>query len=315
LRQLLDRFATYLGASPYKARGYMNVISHVELTSGLFYPLGGTHAIVRAYRRLAEELGVEIYTNAEVKRILVDHDTAVGVLLADGTRERADVIVANVDATTVYQDLLPEMKDSSRLRRWKDKPYSCSGFVLLLGVAKQHPQLAHHNIFFSANYPKEFNAIFDRGMPYPEPTVYVAITAKTDPDHSPEAGENWFVMTNVPPAGPEWDWDKEAPGYRDLVLERLAQLGLDVRQCIQAERMLTPLDIQRLTGAWRGALYGHSFNNPLASFQRPHNRCPDLHRLYFAGGTTHPGGGIPLVTLSGRTASRLIVRDLGGGQT
>jgi phytoene desaturase len=312
LRQLLDRFATYLGASPYKARGYMNVIAHVELTSGLYYPLGGTHAIVRAYRRLGEELGVEICTGADVRRILIDHDTAVGVQLADGTKERADVVVANVDATTVYQDLLPEMQDSRRLRRWKAKPFSCSGFVLFLGVDKRHPQLAHHNIFFSSDYRHEFSAIFDRGVPSQEPTVYVAITAKTDPAHAPDGCENWFVMTNVPPTGSKWDWEKEALGYRDLILERLAQFGIDVRQCIQTEQMLTPLDIQHLTGAWRGALYGHSFNNPLASFQRPHNRCPDIDRLYFAGGTTHPGGGVPLVTLSGGTAARLIARDLGG---
>lgn len=309
LRQLLDRFATYLGASPFQARAFFNVIAHVELTAGLWYPVGGTYAIARAYRRLAEELGVKIETEACVTRITVDGHAVTGVELADGTRRRASIVVADVDATTVYHDLLPGMRASKRLRRWMNRPFSCSGFVLLLGVDAQFPQLAHHNIFFSPDYPAEFDAIFHQGVPSQEPTIYVAITSKTDPDHAPQGGENWFVMTNVPPTGPHWDWGVEAQGYRDRVLDRLASFGFDVRSRIRAEHVLTPPYLEQLTGAWRGALYGHSFNNPLASFQRPHNRCPDVRGLYFAGGTTHPGGGVPMVTLSGKTAARMVLQD------
>jgi phytoene desaturase len=319
LRQLFARYATYLGASPYRARAFLSVIAHVELTAGLWYPRGGTYAIARAYRRLAEELGVEIHTNAQVTRILVENGRATGVELSSGAVERADAIIAGVDATTVYHDLLSDAASglpghAQRLRRWTERPFSCSGFVLYLGVDRRHPQLTHHNIFFTSNYPAEFSAIFDRGVPYHEPTVYVAITSKTDADHAPEDGENWYVMTNVPPtsAGAAWDWERNAQEYRDRVLDRLATFGLDVRDHIRAEHMLTPLDIQRKTGAWRGALYGHSFNKLLASFQRPHNRSSDVRSLYFAGGTTHPGGGVPMVTLSGKTAARLVQQDHGG---
>ena len=321
LRQLFARYATYLGASPYKARAFLNVIAHVELTAGLWYPLGGTYAIARTYHRLAQELGVEIHTNARVTRILVEHDQVAGVELAGGTVERVRAVVADVDATTVYHDLLSSdtgagARGAARLRRWIDRPFSCSGFVLYLGVDRQHPQLTHHNIFFTPDYPAEFSALFDRGEPYREPTIYVAITSKTDADHAPKGGENWYVMTNVPPLGSGspgsvWDWKREAGNYRDMVLERLATFGLDVRDHIQTEHTLTPLEIQRRTGAWRGALYGHSFNNALASFQRPHNRSPDVRGLYLTGGTTHPGGGVPMVTLSGKTAARLLEQDYG----
>jgi phytoene dehydrogenase-like protein len=140
----------------------------------------------------------------------------------------------------------------------------------------------------------------------------VAITSKTDPGHAPEGAENWYVMTNVPPTSEKWNWDREAQGYRDLVLNRLAHLGFDVRGDIECEQVLTPNEIERRTGSWRGALYGHSFNNTLAAFQRPHNRCPDLRGLYFVGGTTHPGGGVPMVTLSGKTVARMIVQESGG---
>jgi phytoene desaturase len=309
LRQLFRRFATYLGASPYAARAYLNVIAHVELTAGLWYPLGGTFQIPLAYRRLAEELGVEIHTEAPVARIVTRKGRAVGVELGDGTLLDADAIVADVDPTTVYQDLLPEFRASKRRERWMSKPFSCSGFVLLLGIDGQHPQLAHHNIFFSSDYRAEFSAIFQRGLPPVEPTIYIAITSKTDPSHAPPGCENWYVMVNTPPVGDTWDWADKTAGYRDRILDHLALLGLDVRDHIRAEYRLTPPDIERLTGAWRGSLYGHSFNNPLASFQRPRTRSAEVEGLYFAGGATHPAGGVPMVTLSGGTAARLVLRD------
>lgn len=312
LRQLFRRFATYLGASPYTARAYLNVIAHVELTAGLWYPLGGTHQIPLAYRRLAEELGVEIQTEAPVTRIITRGERAVGVELGGGTSIEADAIIANVDPTTVYHDLLPEHSAGKRLRRWKSRSFSCSGFVLLLGIDRQHPQLAHHNIFFPSDYRAEFGAIFQRGQPPMEPTIYIAITSKTDAGHAPPGCENWYVMVNTPPVDDTWDWAEKAAGYRDRILDRLALLGLDVRDHIQGEHVLTPPDIERLTGAWRGALYGHSFNSPLASFQRPKTRSVDIEGLYFAGGATHPAGGVPMVTLSGRTAARLVLRDKGG---
>jgi phytoene desaturase len=310
LRLLLDRYATYLGANPYRARAFLNVIAHVELTAGLWYPRGGTIAIGRAYRRLAQELGVEIHTAARVTRIEVAGGQASGVELADGRRLPASAVIAGVDATTVYRDLLPEAVSSRRLRRWTRRPYSCSGFVLYLGIEGRHPRLAHHNLFFTDDYRAEFDAIFRRGEPYHRPTIYVAITSKSDPDHAPPGCENWYVMTNVPPTGPGWDWVRQGDGYRDLVLARLAELGLDVRSRIRAEQRWTPATIAQRTGAWRGALYGHSFNPWLASFQRPHTRSRDVRGLYFAGGTTHPGGGVPMVTLSGKTAARLLLQDL-----
>jgi phytoene desaturase len=312
LRWLFRRYATYLGASPYQARAFLNVISHVELTAGLSYTLGGTVAIARAYQRLAEELGVEIHTSARVTQIELDGNQVSGIALEGGARLHAKAVVAGVDATTVYQGLLPGHAGERRLRHWLRRPYSCSGFVLYLGVQAQHPQLAHHNLFFTEDYRAEFDSIFRRGVPYRDPTIYVAITSKSDPEHAPPGCENWYVMTNVPPTRPGWDWEAQAIGYRDRLLARLAELGLDVRNCIRAERMWTPVEIERRTGAWRGALYGHSFSPWLASFQRPHNRSRDVRGLYFAGGTTHPGGGVPMVTLSGKTAARLLLQDVRG---
>lgn len=311
LRQLLGRFATYVGASPYRAPATLNVIGHVELNGGVWYPAGGVASIAAAMARLAGELGVEIVTGARVTSIDTGSGGRIeGVTLADGTRQSAAFVVANLDVAHVYERLLPPaLSASRRVKNLLGMEPSCSGFILLLGIRGTHPHLAHHNIFFSSDYAREFDDIFSREVPPTEPTVYVSITSKTDPDHAPPGHENWFVLVNVPALGPAWDWTQHVREYRDRVLGRLRAFGLDVDGDIVAEHVLTPLDLERMTGARRGALYGASSNNRLAAFRRPHNRAPDVRGLYFAGGTTHPGGGVPMVTLSGRVAARLALDD------
>ena len=178
-----------------------------------------------------------------------------------------------------------------------------------MGIQGQHPELAHHNIFFSSDYAAEFDAIFRRRRPPTEPTVYVAITSKTDAGHAPAGCENWFVLVNVPALTPDIDWTAYAADYRQVVLDRLATFGYVVRPHIQVEHTFTPEDLARQTGAWRGALYGMALHHPLAPLQRPHNRCPDVAGLYFVGGTTHPGGGVPMVMQSAKVVADMIERD------
>ncbi|MGQ9491552.1 MAG: phytoene desaturase family protein [Anaerolineae bacterium] len=332
LRQLLGRFATYVGGSPFRAPATLNVIAHVELNEGIWYPRGGVYAIAAGLERLARELGVTIRTGCAVARIHVPGTSeapglsgplqATGVVLADGERIAADAVLSNVDVAHTLTNLLPrEAVDLGRLRRLTRAEPSCSGFILLLGVRGEFPQLAQHNIFFSSDYPREFDDIFRRGVPPDEPTVYVAITSKADPGHAPPGHENWFVLVNAPAIGQErvgsagerrqpWDWEQEKAPYRNRVLATLARFGLDVRQRIVVEEIFTPADLARQTGSWRGALYGASPNNMLAAFRRPPVRDPRVVGLYYAGGTTHPGGGVPMVVLSGRLAAKTILADL-----
>ena len=314
LRQLLGRFATYVGGSPYEAPATLNVIAHVELSGGVWYPRGGIYAIASALTRLAEDVGVAVHTGRPVERILVEGGRAAGVELAGGEVVPAAAVVANVDVTTVYDRLLPRTPATERrLAAVRSAEPSCSGYVLLLGVRADDnaPALAHHNIFFSADYPREFRRIFGEGLPPDDPTVYVAITAKTDPDHAPPGHENWFVLVNAPAVDERFDWAREAVSYRQTVLDALLRFGVDVRGRIVSERVLTPLDLARQSGAWRGALYGASANSRWTAFRRPHNRSADVRGLYFAGGTTHPGGGVPMVALSGKVAAGLVLDDLG----
>ena len=310
LRQLLGRFATYVGASPYQAPATLGVIAHVELTGGVWYPRGGIYAIAQALLRLATELGVEIHTHQPVQQIVVSGGRATGVILADGTQVAAQAVVANVDVTTVYDRLLPlNFTTRSIHKKITQIEPSCSGYVLLIGVEGTHPTLAHHNIFFAPDYRREFTDIFQRGIPPRDPTIYVAITSKSDPDHAPSGCENWFVLVNAPPLGSDFSWLHEEKNYRKQVLDRLASFGYPLHDRIRHLTVLTPEDLAQRTGAWRGALYGISSNQALNAFRRPHNRCPTIQGLYFVGGTTHPGGGVPMVILSGKVVAEMVVAD------
>lgn len=315
LRQMLNRFATYTGASPYQAPATLNVIAHVELTGGVWYPQGGIYAIAAALEKLAHELGVQVHTGCPVQSILVEGDAVKGIRLNDDQTVLADAVIANFDVALVYEKLLPEhIATPRRIQQLTRIEPSCSGFIMLLGVEGDYTNLAHHNIFFSPDYPAEFESIFQHGRPPDDPTIYVSITSKTDPNHAPEGCENWFVLVNAPPLGENYDWTEHAQAYRDLVLSKLADYGYDVRDKLRYERILTPIDLERLTGARRGALYGASSNSKWTAFRRPHNRAPDVSGLYFAGGTTHPGGGVPMVMLSAQSATNMIREDYSAWQ-
>ena len=311
LRQLLGRFATYVGASPYAAPATLNVIADVELNGGVWYPQGGIYAIAQAMAKLAEELGVEIHLNAGVERVVVGENGRATGIRVGGEFVPAQTVISNVDVTTTYKYLLPATPPIfKRLQKLETAEPSCSGLILLLGLEGQTPQLAHHNILFARDYPAEFAAIFGRGEMPADPTIYIAITSKTDPSHAPAGGENWFVLLNAPATGPNWDWAARLPDYKAQIYELLAQVwGIDIKPRLRHEQVLTPHDLFRLNGAHRGALYGPSSNSMWAAFRRPHNRCREVAGLYFVGGTTHPGGGVPMVTLSGKVVAEMVLAD------
>ena len=309
LRQLLGRFATYVGASPYLAPATLNVIAHVELNGGVWYPQGGIYALGRAIAQLAIDLGVDIRTGCGVEQILLDPQGRVrGVKTEQGELDAATVL-ANVDVTTVYHHLLPQGAQTAKRRSQLDRqPTSCSGYALLLGVEGETPELAHHNILFWDEYRPEFDAIFEAGTIADEPTIYIAITSKSDPSHAPAGCENWFLLVNAPPLGETLDWASSEEEIKERIYSLLAKRGLDIRHRVRYEASITPETLKNSTGAHRGALYGISSNSMWAAFRRPQNEAPDVPGLFFCGGTTHPGGGVPMVTLSGKNVAELILK-------
>ncbi|BFU46078.1 phytoene desaturase family protein [Krasilnikovia sp. MM14-A1004] len=304
LRMLLDRYATYAGADPRRAPAALAAIPYAELAFGGWYLPGGLHTLADALLARCRALGVTVVPSSPVTAIRTADGRVSGVDLADGGVAPADIVVANADALSVYRDLLPS---PGRLAGLADR--SLAGFVLLLGVRGQTPALAHHTVFFPSYYDAEFDAVFgDPGAgrparPASDPAVFV--TRANDPATHPDGDEAWFVLVNAPPHGTGWtavDWRRPglAAAYADHVLAVLARRGLDVRDRLRFRDVRTPADLASATGTPGGAIYGTA-----GSLLRPRNRGP-VDGLYLVGGSAHPGGGLPMVTLSAGIVADLI---------
>lgn len=311
LIQLFDRFATYNGSSPYKTPSAFNIIPYVEGTFGAWYVQGGLYRIAEAMAKLATEAGVRIVTHAEVtgfRRLPGGYalNTAAGYCAAS-------IIVCNQDAlsaATNYMGMGHQRRVERELRR---RELSTSGFIMMLGVRKRHEGLSHHNVFFSGDYRREFRQLFREKRPPQEPTIYVSVDCLTEPWRAPEGCENWFVLVNTPSLRDQFDWTAEAEAYSDLVLDRLARFGFtDLREHIVTRRILTPVDLKNRVNAYAGSIYGFASHGGRNAFQRHPLQVSDLPGIYFVGGSTHPGGGIPLVVLSGDIAARKIISDAAG---
>ncbi|MDZ7409686.1 MAG: phytoene desaturase family protein [candidate division KSB1 bacterium] len=303
LLQLFDRYATYNGSNPYRAPATLNIIPHVEYELGGYYIQGGMRRLVTALAQVMQHLGVELHISHRVEKILHDGKKVTG-LQVEGEKVAGDYVLCGQDVVVAYEQSL-EGFDRRRRQLRRLEP-SCSGLVFLWGVRRTHEQLLHHNIFFSHDYRREFEEIFDELLPPQDPTIYLAITSKSDPAHAPGGGENWFVLLNMPYLSGRCDWRKEWPQVRERVLTKLRRFGLEVASAIAVEEVITPQDFYDLYLSNRGSIYGISSNRRSTAFRRPPNRSRDLEGLYFAGGATHPGGGIPLVLLSGKLAAELI---------
>ena len=308
LRQVFDRYATYSGSSPYRAPATFNLIAYIEFVEGGWYVRGGMYELARALERLACALGVVVRTRSPVARVAVREGVARGVVLETGEYLDAAAVVINADPRYAYGTLIPGGQASAaRLARLE---LSCSGFVLLLGVERVYGTLTHHNIFFSADYQREFAAIFEKRVPAADPTIYVCATSVSDPLHAPPGHMNLFVLVNAPALGREVNWGREAAGYRDLILRKLERMGLaHLERHIVYERVITPADLQSRYNASGGAIYGLASNQPWTAFLRPPLRAREARGLFFVGGGTHPGGGIPLVLLSGRAVAERVLAE------
>ena len=329
LRQIFLRFATYNGSSPYLTPATFNIIPYVEAEFGAWYVRGGMAKIADALAALAQRNGVAFCFNTTATGWNGTEATA-----QDGFLSRADFLVCNADALSAAGSsrtpgggspgFLSGLFSLEQQRKLLRPNLSTSGFILFLGVRGCDPRLGHHNIFFSDHYPREFAEIHGGKISPGEPTIYISVSARTDPDHAPEGHDNYFILVNAPARDPKQPWTKaEAQGYRDLVLKRLERFGIEGLSSpstaagdgggyprIAAERIFTPSDFAARDLAHHGALYGWASHSIRASLFRPPLRAPGTRNVFFAGGTTHPGGGIPLVLLSGKMAADLIQREI-----
>ena len=305
--QLFNRFATYNGSSPYKAPGMLSLIPHLEHNEGVFYPNGGMISITNALYKLAIKKGVKFHFNSPVISIIQHDDTAKGIVVGN-ENHCADIVVSNMDAYFTYKNLLNNHRKAKRILK---QERSSSALIFYWGINQQFTQLELHNIFFTANYQAEFDSLFKTKSLYTDPTIYVNITSKCEPNVQAPAGkENWFVMVNAP-ANVGQDWEAFAAQYRQVIIAKLNRLlQTNIEPLIQVEQILDPVLIESKTASYMGSLYGTSSNSKLAAFLRHPNFTNSTKGLYFVGGSVHPGGGIPLCLQSAKIMSDIVAEDM-----
>ena len=317
MRAVVGRFATYAGGDPARTSAAFAMVLYVEVAFGAHYPMGGMNALARALGRAVENAGVVIRRGARVTGLTFD-----GSGRATGARFEsragaatvvesipADLVVCDVDPRTVAERLVPEGMRTAALRGHEGRTPSLSGFAGVFGVEGEMPRAAHHNVLFPARYDAEFEAIFQRGKVADDPTVYVSIPSVTDPGRAPEGCHSVFCLVNAPATAAKDNWEVEAQRLRGVVAARLERhFAPGFAQRIRAERFVSPVDIAR-TGAAGGAIYGAAPHGPFGPFERPRNRADYAQGLYFVGGATHPGGGVPIVMRGGRFVADLAEQD------
>jgi len=303
LRQLYDRYPTYVGSSPYRSPATLAVIPYIEYAFGGWYVKGGLYRIVESLVALASARCIEMRANATVERIERNGARASGVRLSGGERIEADVIVMNGDASHTRR-LLGETVNGEL----QSAERSMSGFVMLLGLSRRLPALAHHTVCFSADYRREFDELtVERRFPS-DPTVYVNMPSRSDRKLAPADGETLFVMANAPADAEAWDESQLAEARR-RVFARLRRSGLpEIESFIAVCDVWTPARIHSRYAMPGGAIYGTHSHGWRHAFLRPPNRERQVKGLYRVGGSTHPGGGTPTVLLSAQITADLIER-------
>ena len=312
LAQMLDHFVQYVGSSPYGAPAVLCAIAHMQTADGVWYPMGGTRAVAEALARLAQELGAECLTETEVTGLDIAAGTVRGVRTAQGTTP-FDAVISNMDSVRTYRELVGGPIGEAYAR--KNPEPACSGVVLYLGLNRRYEHLNHHDFVFSRDPHEEFDWIYRRGEPAPDPTAYLAAPSSTDPSVAPEGGEALYVLVHTPYLRPHHDWQKMFPAYRQVILDKLKRTGgmPDIEERIVVERHLTPQDIHDRYKVLNGAIYGLASHGRVMGAFKPGNRSRKVRGLYLAGGAAHPGPGMPMVMMSGWIAADALDADARGG--
>jgi phytoene desaturase len=302
LVQLFNRFATYNGSSPFKTPGMMTLIQHLEQEYGTFVSEKGMINIPKSIFDLAKRNGVKFEFNKLVNEIVVKNNKVVGVKV-NNTVIKSDFVVSNMDIVPTYKKLL---KKSYQPKKVLNQERSSSALIFYWGIKKTFKNLELHNIFFSNNYKKEFDSIFELGTISDDPTVYINITSKDVVSDAPKESENWFVMINSPNDTGQ-DWNEIIKTVRKNTINKINRtLNIDIESFIEFEKVFSPKTIEKNTQSYLGSLYGSSSNNKMSAFLRHPNFSKHIQNLYFCGGSVHPGGGIPLCLLSAKIVSELI---------
>jgi phytoene desaturase len=302
----------FLGLSPLEALAMYSLITYADLALGMWYPMGGIYRIVEDMVNLAEEMGVNIRTQAPAAEIRIQHGRVTGVRLESGEEVQADLVVSNADLPYTYRKLVAsQYRKDYPDRRLDRMAYACSGYILYLGVDKTYPHLRHQALYFSEDYRANLDAIFKTKMLPAEPSFHLNIPTVTDPNLAPPGHSLLYVLAPMPNLEADIDWGHAAPMVRDKLLRQLERIvDPEIRKHIVWERDYRPTDWMNDINAVHGTAFGslaHGFFQ--SSYFRPHNKARDIQGLYFVGQGTYPGIGMPMVMISSQLVTERIVQE------
>ena len=307
---MLGRYATYVGSSPYQSPSIFAMLGYLEGEDGVYGVRGGTYKLIEGLVTLAKSLGVQIVTDTEVKAISVVNGRAQGVDTEKGFFP-TQTVIAGGDVLSINQRLLPEhLRPQMSNRKIAQYEPSLSGFVTLAGVPRQYDSLLHHTVFFPEQYKPEFTDIFEKKRIPQHPTVYICHSGYSEPEMAPKGGSNLFILANAPYLNEKSNWREESHLYSERISTTLAGHGINAIEKAEILQYYTPQDLAEDTLAYKGGIYGISSNSVQQTFSRPGNRSKDVKGLWYVGGTTHPGGGTPVVSLSGRLVGEHIASHM-----
>jgi phytoene desaturase len=304
--------AKYLGMSPFRCPSLFSILAFLEYEHGIFHPFGGCSAVSERMADVARELGVEIHLGEEVEQIQFSGRQAIGVRTAAGEYQH-DALVINADFARAMHRLVPDhLRRRWTNRRLRQKKFSCSTFMMYLGIEGRYDNLPHHTIHIAEDYDRNLAEIEHRHVLSDDPSFYVQNAGVTDASLAPKGMSTLYVLVPVTHMHPHVDWTVERDGFRDRVLRQLHKVGLhDLPRRIRFERIVTPADWDAGHQIHLGATFNLAHNLGQMLHLRPQNRFKDLGGVYLVGGGTHPGSGLPVIYESARITAKLIQSDLG----
>ena len=302
----------YLGMSPFNCPSLFSILAFLEYEHGVWHPTGGCAAVSEKMAAIAIEMGVDIRLGESVEEVQMEGQRLKSLRTKDAHYD-ADAFVVNADFAHWMTRVVPNAKR----KRWSDKSiekkrFSCSTYMLYLGIEGIYDDLPHHNIHISGDYKRNLDEIESKHVLSDDPSFYVQNACVTDPSLAPEGHSSLYVLVPVTHQHENVDWDKEADRFRELTLDKLSAIGLtDVRDRIRVEHRITPADWESDYAVYRGATFNLAHNLGQMLHKRPHNRFEEMDGVYLVGGGTHPGSGLPVIYESSRISSRLLLKDLG----
>ncbi len=314
LRKALAFQTLYIGISPYEGPSLYMIIPMIELLYGVWFIKGGMYTMADALGRLFTELGGTLHLSEPVERIAVRQGKAIGAVVGGVVRE-ADYVVCDADFPYAAKNLVQDGRARGKYTPEKvdAMDYSCSCFILYLGLDKRYPQSAVHSIRFAADFKKNIADLFDEARFPEDPSFYLYAPSELDPSLAPEGCQTLYVLVPVPPiseTSPSWTPDATAR-YRERVLDLIERETAyrDIRDHIAFEKAYTPVDFSERFNAYNGATFGLRPTLLQSNYYRPHNKATDCESLYFCGSSTHPGAGVPIVLMSAKLAVEELMRD------